>query len=44
MNGIIIVDKPRDWTSQDVITKIKHLLRVKKVGHAGRLEPLATGE
>lgn len=43
MNGIIIVDKPRDWTSQDVITKIKHLLRVKKVGHAGTLDPLATG-
>lgn len=43
MNGIIIVDKPKDWTSQDVVTKIKRVLKTKKVGHAGTLDPLATG-
>lgn len=43
MNGIIVVDKPMDWTSQDVITKIKHLLKLKKVGHVGTLDPIATG-
>ena len=43
MNGIIIVDKPKDWTSQDVATKIKRTLKVDKVGHAGTLDPLATG-
>lgn len=43
MNGIIVVDKPKDWTSQDVLTKIKRILKLQKVGHVGTLDPLATG-
>jgi len=40
---ILLVDKPVDWTSFDVVNKIRRLLKVKKVGHAGTLDPLATG-
>lgn len=43
MNGIIIVDKPQGWTSFDVVAKIRNLTRVKKVGHSGTLDPMATG-
>ena len=42
-NGIIPVNKPQDWTSFDVVNKIKHLLKIKKVGHLGTLDPMATG-
>ena len=41
--GVLLVDKPRDWTSFDVVKKIRGMLRVSKVGHAGTLDPLATG-
>lgn len=40
---IILVDKPLRWTSFDVVNKIRYATRVKKVGHAGTLDPLATG-
>ncbi len=40
---IILIDKPLDWTSFDVVKKIKYKLKLKKVGHAGTLDPLATG-
>jgi tRNA pseudouridine55 synthase len=40
---IINVYKPRGWTSNDVVQKIKHSCRIKKVGHAGTLDPLAEG-
>ncbi len=43
MNGIIIVNKPTDWTSFDVVAKIRNLSKVKKVGHSGTLDPMATG-
>ncbi|MBU1027058.1 MAG: tRNA pseudouridine(55) synthase TruB [Candidatus Margulisbacteria bacterium] len=43
MNGIIIVNKPADWTSFDVVAKIRALSKVKKVGHSGTLDPMATG-
>jgi tRNA pseudouridine55 synthase len=43
MNGIIIVNKPPGWTSFDVVAKIRNLTRVKKVGHSGTLDPMATG-
>ncbi|HTL46918.1 MAG TPA: tRNA pseudouridine(55) synthase TruB [Verrucomicrobiae bacterium] len=43
VNGIILVDKPRDWTSHDVCAFIRKRFHVKKVGHAGTLDPLATG-
>lgn len=39
----ILIDKPLDWTSFNVVSKIRNLLKVKKVGHAGTLDPLATG-
>lgn len=38
-----MVDKPLEWTSFDVVRKIRNLIRIKKVGHAGTLDPLATG-
>src|SRR5690242_6165851 len=40
---VIVIDKPLDWTSFDVVRKIRNLIRIKKVGHAGTLDPLATG-
>lgn len=43
MNGVLLIDKPLGLSSQQVLTKIKHLLNVKKIGHAGTLDPLATG-
>ena len=43
MEGIIIVDKPQGWTSFDVVAKIRNLTGEKKVGHAGTLDPIATG-
>jgi tRNA pseudouridine55 synthase len=41
--GVLLVDKPRGWTSFDVVKKVRGTLRVKKVGHAGTLDPMATG-
>jgi tRNA pseudouridine55 synthase len=43
MNGIIVVDKPPGMTSAQVVTQVKRILRVKKVGHTGTLDPFATG-
>ena len=43
MDGIIIVDKPKDYTSRDVVNVISKTLHTKKVGHTGTLDPLATG-
>ncbi len=40
---VLLVDKPLDWTSFDVVRKIRSLIKIKKVGHAGTLDPLATG-
>jgi len=40
---VLLVDKPLEWTSFDVVRKIRNLIRIKKVGHAGTLDPLATG-
>lgn len=40
---VLLIDKPLEWTSFDVIRRIRHLIKVKKVGHAGTLDPLATG-
>ena len=39
----ILVDKELDWTSFDVIKKLRNLIKCKKIGHAGTLDPLATG-
>lgn len=43
MNGIILVNKEKGMTSHDVVAKIKRIMKVKKIGHAGTLDPLATG-
>lgn len=43
MNGILIVDKPADWTSHDVVAKIRGAAHEKRVGHSGTLDPMATG-
>jgi tRNA pseudouridine55 synthase len=43
MNGIIIIDKPAGWTSHDVVAKLRGVLRQKRIGHGGTLDPMATG-
>ena len=43
MNGILLIDKPTDWTSNDVVIKLKGILRQRRVGHSGTLDPMATG-
>jgi tRNA pseudouridine55 synthase len=40
---VIIIDKPLEWTSFDVVRKVRNMVRTRKVGHAGTLDPLATG-
>ncbi len=42
-NGILIVNKPQGWTSQDVVAKLRGIYREKRVGHGGTLDPMATG-
>ncbi|WP_461247386.1 tRNA pseudouridine(55) synthase TruB [Treponema sp. R6D11] len=42
-NGIVLINKPRDWTSFDVIAKLRGILGTKKIGHTGTLDPIATG-
>ena len=43
MNGIIIINKPKDYTSRDIVNIVSKKLNTKKVGHTGTLDPLATG-
>lgn len=43
MTGLIIVDKPADWTSHDVVAKLRRILKEKRIGHGGTLDPMATG-
>jgi tRNA pseudouridine55 synthase len=40
---VLLINKPYDWTSFDVVRKIRSLIKIKKIGHAGTLDPLATG-
>ncbi len=42
-DGIVIIDKPADWTSMDVCAKLRGIFHEKRVGHAGTLDPMATG-
>ena len=42
-NGILIIDKPAGWTSHDVVAKLRGILHEKRIGHAGTLDPMATG-
>ncbi len=43
MNGVLVIDKPKGWTSHDVVARVRSILRIKKAGHGGTLDPLATG-
>lgn len=43
MNGILLIDKPSGWTSNDVVIKLKGILHQRRVGHSGTLDPMATG-
>ena len=43
MNGIVIIDKPAGWTSQDVVSKLRGVLHTRRIGHGGTLDPMATG-
>ena len=43
MNGIVIVDKPQGWTSQDVTARLRRVFDTRRTGHGGTLDPMATG-
>lgn len=43
MMGFLIIDKPKGWTSHDVVAKMRGILKERKIGHLGTLDPLATG-
>ncbi len=43
MNGVLVIDKPKGWTSHDVVAAVRTALRLRKAGHGGTLDPLATG-
>ena len=43
INGILIINKPKNYTSHDIVAKVKKILNIKKVGHTGTLDPKATG-
>ena len=43
MNGIVIIDKPQDWTSQDVTARLRRVYGTRRIGHGGTLDPMATG-
>ncbi|MBQ8237798.1 MAG: tRNA pseudouridine(55) synthase TruB [Oscillospiraceae bacterium] len=43
MNGIVIVDKPQEWTSQDVTARLRRVFQTRRIGHGGTLDPMATG-
>ncbi|MFW0862732.1 MAG: tRNA pseudouridine(55) synthase TruB [Candidatus Komeilibacteria bacterium] len=42
-SGYILIDKPKTWTSFDVVAKLRNITGIKKIGHAGTLDPIATG-
>ncbi|MGN0998508.1 MAG: tRNA pseudouridine(55) synthase TruB [Faecousia sp.] len=43
MNGIVIIDKPSGWTSQDVTARLRRVFQTRRIGHGGTLDPMATG-
>ena len=43
MDGIVIVDKPQGWTSQDVTARLRRVFGTRRIGHGGTLDPMATG-
>ena len=42
-NGILLLDKPADFSSHDIIAIVRRVLQTKKIGHSGTLDPMATG-
>src|SRR6185295_8970009 len=43
MDGVLVIDKPTELTSHDVVARTRHILRERRVGHTGTLDPFATG-
>src|SRR4029453_2895713 len=43
MDGVLIIDKPPDMTSHDVVNRVRHILHERRIGHSGTLDPFATG-
>ena len=43
MDGVIVIDKPEGWTSHDVVSKVRGIVKTRRVGHLGTLDPIATG-
>ena len=43
MNGLLVIDKPAGLTSHDVISRVRHTLHERRIGHTGTLDPFATG-
>ncbi len=43
MDGLLLIDKPVGWTSHDVVAKLRGILQIRQIGHAGTLDPFATG-
>ena len=43
MDGIVIIDKPQGWTSQDVTARLRRVFNTRRIGHGGTLDPMATG-
>lgn len=43
MDGLLLIDKPAGWTSHDVVAKLRGILKIREIGHAGTLDPFATG-
>ena len=43
LGGLLVVDKPAGWTSHDVVARVRRLAGTRRVGHAGTLDPMATG-
>ena len=41
--GVLLVDKPQGMTSHDIVARMRRVFRIKKIGHAGTLDPMATG-
>lgn len=42
-SGFLLIDKPKGWTSFDIVAKLRSICKIKKIGHAGTLDPMATG-
>ena len=43
LNGILLMNKPQDFTSHDVVAKLRGILHTRRIGHGGTLDPMATG-